>query len=78
LQGAFPGITETSDAQARLLGYSYGPGYKGTVATLILSKAGVKIGIPYGSSLPDPAHLLDCRDCGEGLTNSQSTDSLST
>ena len=62
LRVAFRGATETSDPQAHCLGYSYGPGYKGTVATLILSKTGVKIGIPYGSSLPDPAHLL----AGEG------------
>lgn len=58
----FRGAAESSDPQAHLLGYSYGPGYKGTVATLILSKTGVKIGIPYGSSLPDPDHLL----AGEG------------
>jgi hypothetical protein len=50
LRVAFRGATETCDAQAHLLGYSYGPGYKGMVATLILSKKGVKIGIPYGSS----------------------------
>jgi len=62
LSAVFRGAAETSDPRARLLGYSYGPGYKGTVATLILSKTGVKIGIPYGSSLPDPAHLL----AGEG------------
>jgi hypothetical protein len=62
LRVVFPDATETSDPQAHLLGYGYGPGYKGTVATLILSKTGVKIGIPYGSTLPDPAHLL----AGEG------------
>ena len=62
LRVAFRGATETADLRAHLLGYSYGPGYKGTVVTLILSKTGVKIGIPYGSSLPDPAHLLT----GEG------------
>jgi hypothetical protein len=55
---AYPGAAETVDAKARLFGYSYGPGYKGTVATLLLSKTGVKIGIPYGSSLRDPTHLL--------------------
>jgi hypothetical protein len=59
---AFPRAAETADLQARVLGYGYGPGYKGTVATLILSKTGVKIGIPYGASLRDPAHLL----AGEG------------
>jgi hypothetical protein len=54
LRAAFPGCAETADSKARLLGYSYGPGYKGTVATLILSKKGVKIGVPYGASLKDP------------------------
>jgi hypothetical protein len=62
LRAAFPGAAETADSKARLFGYSYGPGYKGTVATLILSKTGVKIGIPYGASFRDPAHLL----AGEG------------
>jgi hypothetical protein len=62
LRVAFPSAAETSDAKARVLGYSYGPGYKGMVATLILSKIGVKIGIPYGVSLRDPTHLL----AGEG------------
>jgi hypothetical protein len=58
LRMAFPGAAETADAKAHVLGYNYGPGYKGTVATLILSKTGVKIGIPYGVSLRDPTHLL--------------------
>jgi hypothetical protein len=59
---AFPRATEGLDPSAYILGYSYGPGYKGTVATLILSKTGVKIGIPYGTQLPDPTRLL----AGEG------------
>ena len=58
LRAAFPRVTETANEKARLLGFSYGPGYKGVVATLILSKVGAKIGIPYGASLPDPAGLL--------------------
>ena len=62
IRAAFPGAAEAADPKARLLGYSYGPGYKGMVATLILSKQGVKIGIPFGASLPDPAGLL----AGEG------------
>jgi len=62
LRSAFPGCAETADSKARLLGYGYGPGYKGTVSTLILSKTGVKIGIPFGASLKDPTHLLT----GEG------------
>jgi hypothetical protein len=58
LRSAFPGADETADQKARLLCYAYGPGYKGTVATLILSKSAVKIGIPYGADLADPSHLL--------------------
>jgi hypothetical protein len=34
------------DSKAQLLGDGYGPGFHGTVATLILSKVGVKIGSP--------------------------------
>lgn len=55
---AFPNAEESADLKARVIGYVYGPGYKGTVATLILSKTGVKIGIPYGATLPDPEGLL--------------------
>jgi len=58
LKSAFPKVAETADLKRRLLCYAYGPGYKGVVATLILSKQGVKIGVPYGSTLPDPQGLL--------------------
>ena len=54
-----PGITETLDQTARLFGYSYGPGYKGVVCTLILSQTGVRIGIVRGAELPDPRHLME-------------------
>jgi hypothetical protein len=56
---AFPGSTETLDEPARLIGYSYGPGYKGLVCTLILSRTGVKVGVVRGSELPDPKGLLE-------------------
>jgi hypothetical protein len=55
---AFPKSTESVDSKARLIGYSYGPGYKSTVATLILSRTRLKIGVPYGAQLPDPEGLL--------------------
>lgn len=58
LLAAFPKTEESADLPARVLGYAYGPGYKGIVATLILSKTGVKIGVPYGAALPDPKGLL--------------------
>lgn len=58
LLGMLPGAAETVDESAKLLGYNYGPGYKGVVFTLILSQTGVKLGIFRGSELPDPKHLM--------------------
>jgi hypothetical protein len=58
LAAALPGAYESVDTAAKLLGYSYGPGYKGLVCTLIMSKTGVKIGIFRGAELPDPDGLL--------------------
>jgi hypothetical protein len=46
------------DGTANLLGYQYGPGYRGLVCTLMLSKTGVKLGIVRGAELPDPKGLL--------------------
>jgi hypothetical protein len=53
-----PDIKEEADFPAKLLGYSYGPGYKHVICTIILSKNGAKLGIFNGSQLPDPARLL--------------------
>jgi hypothetical protein len=58
LKDALAGATETLDESAKLIGYSYGPGYKGLVCTLIMSRTGVKLGIVRGSELPDPKRLL--------------------
>ena len=58
LAAALPGAHESVDTAARLLGYSYAPGYKGLVCTLIMSKTGVKLGIFRGAELPDPSGLL--------------------
>ena len=58
LKAALPGVAETVDESAKLLGYSYGPGYKGDVCTLIMSHTGVKLGIVRGAALPDPGHLM--------------------
>jgi hypothetical protein len=52
------GSEETLDESARLMGYGYGPGYKGLVCTLLFSKSGAKIGIVNGAALPDPKHLM--------------------
>ena len=53
-----PRAKEGEDTAARMFAYSYGPGYKGVVCTLLLSKTGVKLGIAGGASLPDPHKLL--------------------
>jgi hypothetical protein len=58
LAEALPGASETLDASAKVLGYGYGPGYKGLVCTLLLSQTGVKVGISRGSELPDPKQLM--------------------
>lgn len=58
LKEALPGIEETVDASANLVGYRYGPGYKGLVSTLIMSQTGVKLGIVRGAELPDPKHVM--------------------
>jgi hypothetical protein len=64
------GITEQADAEAKVVGYSYGTGYKDLICTIILSKKGVKLGLYKGSELRDPGALADwlrqgspvCRD----------------
>jgi hypothetical protein len=51
--------TEIVDTSAPVVGYGYGPGYKDTICTMILSKSGVKLGLAGGASLPDPQMLMD-------------------
>jgi hypothetical protein len=49
---------EGVDSSAPVVGYGYGPGYKDTVCTMILSKSGVKLGLAWGAKLPDPEKLM--------------------
>ena len=58
LLDVIPGASETLDESAKVIGFGYGPGYKGCVCTLIMSQKGVKVGIPYGTALPDPEGLM--------------------
>jgi hypothetical protein len=46
-----PGVQESADASAPVIGYSFGSGYRGLVCTLIL-------GLVRGSKLADPHGLL--------------------
>ena len=50
---------ETIDTAGPYAFYSYAPGYKGLVCSLILSKTGVKLGLSHGASLDDPNKLLE-------------------
>ena len=54
-----PDVEESADSSAGLISFGYGPGYKGMVCTLILSKTGVKVGLVRGSELDDPRGLLE-------------------
>jgi hypothetical protein len=53
-----PGIQETLDRSARIVGYGFGTGYRDMVCSIILSKSGVKLGIVQGAALADEAGLL--------------------
>jgi hypothetical protein len=53
-----PDAAESVDESARMLAYRYGPGYKGMVCTLLLSKSGIKLGLVGGAALADPRGLL--------------------
>jgi len=56
---ALPGAEESIDESAPVIGYGYGPGYKGLICTLLVSKSGVKLGLAHGAKLPDPERLLE-------------------
>jgi len=58
VRGALPDAEETVDGPANLLGYQYGPGYKGLICTLMMSSTGVKLGIVRGAELSDPRGLM--------------------
>jgi len=58
LTSLLPGIHEAADFGAKLISYSYGPGYKGALFTLILSQKEVKLGVVRGAELPDPKKLM--------------------
>ena len=58
VRSTVPDATETFDRSARMLAYSLAPGYPGMLCTIIPSKTGVKLGMGYGTELPDPRGLL--------------------
>jgi hypothetical protein len=60
-----PAAEESVDPKGPYATYGYGPGYKGVVSYLTVSKQGAKLGFAGGSELPDPKGLLQ----GEGKSN---------
>ena len=54
-----PEVEETVDPTAPVLSYGYGPGYRGMICTLLLSKSGVKLGLVNGAELADPTGMLE-------------------
>ena len=58
VRAAVPGVRETVDRSARIVGYGFGPGYKDTICTIIPSKTGIKLGIVRGAELPNLDGLL--------------------
>ena len=59
IRSELPGAQEEIDRSSGVVGYGYGPGYKGVICTIILSKAGVKLGIAGGAAMVDPTKLLE-------------------
>ena len=56
-----PLAEESVDSSAPVFSYGYGPGYRGMICTLILSKSGVKLGFVRGAEVADPIGLLEGR-----------------
>jgi hypothetical protein len=56
LRKLLPKCEERVDTRGPYVSYGYGPGYRGMVSSLILSKKGVKLGVLR--SVPDPHGLL--------------------
>ena len=58
IRSTMPGIHETLDRPARIIGYGFGTGYRDMVCSIIPSKTGMKLGIVQGSELADDSGLL--------------------
>lgn len=53
-----PDVQEQIDIPARMIAFSYGPGYAEMICTIIPSQKGLKLGFYKGTDLPDPDNLL--------------------
>jgi hypothetical protein len=59
LRKHMPGVQETPDVSAKVIGYGFSNKYADTPCAIILSQKGVKLGFYKGTELPDPAGLLE-------------------
>lgn len=54
-----PKAEQTVDAKRPFMSYGFGPGYKGIVCVISLSKSGVKLALAHAAALPDPTGLRE-------------------
>lgn len=54
-----PKTIEVVDTKARVIGYGFGTKYVDMICSLMPTKAGVTLGIAWGTELPDPQKLLE-------------------
>ncbi|HJX83697.1 MAG TPA: DUF1801 domain-containing protein [Candidatus Angelobacter sp.] len=54
-----PKTIEVVDLKARIIGYGFGTKYADMICSLMPTKAGVTLGIAWGTELPDPQNLLE-------------------
>ncbi len=53
--GVAPDAIEQMDSAARMLAYGFARTYKDTICVIMPLKAGVNLGFPHGTIMPDPA-----------------------
>lgn len=58
LEQELPNSSQELDLPAKMLAFSYGPGYKGMICVLLPSQKGVKLSFSKGAELPDKHRLL--------------------
>ncbi|MDF3026871.1 MAG: hypothetical protein K0S23_1178 [Fluviicola sp.] len=59
LERELPGSHQELDIPAKMLAFSYGPGYKGMVCVLLPSQRGVKLSFSKGAELSNKHGLLE-------------------
>lgn len=59
LEKELPGSQQELDIPAKMLAFSYGPGYKGMICVLLPSQRGVKLSFSKGAELANKHSLLE-------------------